>query len=68
MEQASFDNLKLVGPPTFGTEAVAAARKIQRQCGVEPMAAPFLDACTRIIEPQAAEHEMRQGLPQEQLS
>ena len=63
LAEACFENLVAVGPPRFGTEAIRLAREVQRNCGLEPMAAPFLEACERLIDPREAEGILRRSLP-----
>lgn len=62
MGEVTYRNLRLVGAPTFGPEATAVAREIQTNLGLEPMAAPFLEACNQTIDPRVAEEQLRQTL------
>jgi aminobenzoyl-glutamate utilization protein B len=59
----TYDNLAAVGPPRYGSEAIALAQEIQRNLGLEPMARPFLPACEELIEPQVAEARLREQMP-----
>lgn len=59
----TFRNLAEVGPPRYGPEAVALAREIQRTVGLTPMERPFLPACETLIEPEAAEAQLRMQMP-----
>ncbi len=63
LAEALYANLEAVGAPEYGPEAVAAAQAIQRRLGIEPMTAPFLDECSRLIEPREAERLLREHLP-----
>ena len=65
---ACYANLERAGPPRFGTEAIELAREVQRNCGLEPMEAPFLEACSTLTDPQAAEEILRRDLPPSQLN
>ncbi len=64
MAEVTFANLALVGAPQFGEEAVAFARELQSNLGLEAHAEPFLPACSTLIEPRAAERLLRRDLPQ----
>jgi aminobenzoyl-glutamate utilization protein B len=59
----TYENLAGVGPPRYGEKAVALAQEIQRNLGLNPMAHPFLTACGQLIEPQAAEAQLRAQMP-----
>lgn len=59
----TYRNLAAVGAPRYGAEAIAVAREIQRNLGLEPMAKPFLPACESLIEPVAAEAKLREQMP-----
>jgi len=63
MADVTYQNLAAVGAPKFGAEAIAAAREIQENLGLEPMDAPFLEDCESLIEPQEAEAILRRDLP-----
>ena len=63
-----WDSLQSVGAPEFGEPARAVAREIQSQCGLTPMDRPFIDACERLIDPEAAEAILRRDLPPSQLN
>ncbi|MDJ0779218.1 MAG: amidohydrolase [Gammaproteobacteria bacterium] len=64
LADATFAALQKVGAPRFDTtEAVTAARDIQRSLGLEPMERPFLAATGELIEPRTAEAELRKQLP-----
>ncbi len=68
MAGITFEALSTVGPPRWGEEAVAVAREIQRNLGLEPMERPFLEATERLIEPQEAERILRRDLPPSQIN
>ncbi|HEY1875657.1 MAG TPA: hypothetical protein VGG67_14775 [Steroidobacteraceae bacterium] len=59
----TYDNLAAVGPPRYGSNAIALAQEIQRNLGLEPMARPFLPACEELIQPQVAEARLREQMP-----
>ena len=42
LAQALYNNLEQVGAPQYGSDAIAAAQKIQQTLGMEPMDKPFL--------------------------
>ncbi len=66
LAQACYDNLAMAGPPQYDDEAVRLAREVQRNCGLEPMDAPFQPACSELIAPQEAETILRQDMPPSQ--
>lgn len=61
-----WEALQQVGPPVWDEAAKAVAREIQAELGLTPMAEPFLDACSQLIAPQAAEAALRRDLPPSQ--
>ncbi|HUO81054.1 MAG TPA: hypothetical protein VMU00_13015 [Steroidobacteraceae bacterium] len=63
LAELAYRNLERVGAPRYGAEAIALAQEIQRNLGLAPLAAPFLPACERLIEPRAAEAELRRQMP-----
>ena len=63
MAEATFENVKWIGPPQWGEEAKAIAREIQANIGYEPMDEPFVPLTEELLEPQEAERILRQGLP-----
>ncbi len=63
LAELAFRNLAEVGPPRYDDEARRLAREIQRNLGLEPMDAPFLPACERLIDPREAERELRTQMP-----
>ncbi len=58
--------LQQVGAPQWNEAARTVAREIQVNLGMAPMDDPFLDACTRLIDPEAAEAVLRRDLPPSQ--
>jgi aminobenzoyl-glutamate utilization protein B len=56
-------NLEEVGAPRYGREAVAVAREIQSELGMELMDEPFLPACEELLEPREAERRLRELMP-----
>ena len=66
LAEIGFRNLTLAGPPTFGEDAKAAAREIQRNLGLEPMIEPFLPEIEQLIDPRQAEEKLRHNLPPSQ--
>ena len=63
-----WEALQSVGAPVWDEAAKAVAREIQANLGLAPMAEPFLDECTRLIAPEAAEAILRHDLPPSQLN
>lgn len=63
-----WDALQAVGPPVWDEEARALMRKVQENCGSEPMDDPLLPACAALIAPQEAEAILRRDLPPSQLN
>ena len=63
LAEATYRNLAEVGAPTYGPEAVEAARMVQKGLGFEPMEDPFLDECQSLIEPKEAERSLREHMP-----
>jgi aminobenzoyl-glutamate utilization protein B len=66
MAELTYRNLIAVGGPVLGDEAIAVARQIQVNLGLEPMEKPFLEVCEELIEPEAAERIRRQNMPPSQ--
>jgi aminobenzoyl-glutamate utilization protein B len=63
LAEVLWDNLRAVGPPSYGPDAVAAARELQAGAGVEPMSEPILEACERLVDPRDAERDLRAQMP-----
>lgn len=63
MAEITYENLKLVGAPKFGKDAIKVVQKIQENLGLEPMDDPFLDEIEQLISPQEAEERLREMLP-----
>lgn len=63
LAQALYDNLAEVGPPTYGSEAVALAQVVQQELGIEVNETPFLAETEHLIEPQEAERLLREQMP-----
>jgi aminobenzoyl-glutamate utilization protein B len=59
----AYRNLEAVGAPQLGDEAIALAREIQQNLGLEPMDAPFLPACGQLVAPEEAERQLRLSMP-----
>lgn len=68
LARACYENLVRAGPPVYGGEAIELARAIQKNCGLDPMEMPFLDACSALIEPETAEAILRRDLPPSQVN
>ena len=66
MAKIAWQSLQTAGAPSWDGQACAIARQIQAKLGIEPMDAPFLDACTRLIPPREAEALLRRDLPPSQ--
>jgi len=56
-------NLQDAGPPHYGPDAIAVARELQSELGVEPMERPFLPDCEQLVEPREAERRLRELMP-----
>jgi len=63
MAEIAYANLALAGAPAYGDEAVRAARALQRELGLEPMAKPFADELSQLIPPEEAERRVRHDIP-----
>jgi len=63
MARLTYRNLEQVGPPRFEGEAIRLAQEIQRNLGLAPMEKPFLPAIEELIEPEAAERDVRRLIP-----
>lgn len=63
MAKLTYRNLELAGPPHFGEDAIAVARRMQRELGLEPMEKPFSPALSQLISPEEAERRVRQDIP-----
>ena len=68
MAEACFANLGYAGPPQYGDEAVRLAQEVQRNCGLEAMAEPFIEACSTLMEPKEAEAILRRDMPPSQFN
>jgi aminobenzoyl-glutamate utilization protein B len=68
MADLAYENMKLVGPTTFGEEACAFAREIQKNLGVTPMEKPFLDDCEIVMDPKEYDRRIRVTMPQWQTN
>jgi metal-dependent amidase/aminoacylase/carboxypeptidase family protein len=62
LARATYDNLATVGAPRFDGEAVALANAIRANLGLPAVDRPFLPATEALIEPEAAEAELRRML------
>ena len=60
--------MQAVGAPVWDEAAKAIAREIQSGLGMDPMAEPFIDEMTQLIDPQEAEAILRRDLPPSQLN
>nr|WP_325251284.1 amidohydrolase [Amylibacter sp.] len=61
-----WEALQAVGAPQWGEDAVRTAQEIQTNLGFAPMEQPFLDECSRLIDPEQAESILRHDLPPSQ--
>ncbi len=68
MARVVWDAMQQVGPPKWDTKAVAVAQEIQRNLGMEPIEAPFINELSELIAPQEAEAILRCDLPPSQLN
>lgn len=63
MASLVWEKMNMIGAPQWGGDAIAVAREIQSNLGLEPMASPFVDACSQLIDPRDAEALLRNDLP-----
>jgi aminobenzoyl-glutamate utilization protein B len=63
MATLTFGNLALARPPRFEQEAIAVARQLQAELGLEPMEAPFTKELGQLITPEEAERRVRADIP-----
>jgi aminobenzoyl-glutamate utilization protein B len=63
MADLTWRNIQLAGPPQWDEEAVAVARRLQKELGLEPMADPFPKELTELVSPQEAERRVRLDIP-----
>jgi len=63
MSEITYDNLELVGPPQFNSDAKEFAREIQRNLGLEPMEDPLKDVVQELTPPREHESRLRSNLP-----
>jgi aminobenzoyl-glutamate utilization protein B len=63
-----WDAMQAVGAPQWDEAAKTIARDIQRGLGQDPMAEPFIEEMTRLIDPETAEAILRRDLPPSQLN
>ena len=64
----TYRNLELVGPPSYGPQAVEFAREIQRNLDLNPMDDPFIEINQRLTTPQEWEDTQKQSLPPWQVN
>lgn len=55
-----WDNLREVGAPHYGPEAVEVAQQLQKSLGMDPLPQPFLPETERLIAPWDAEAGLRE--------
>lgn len=55
-------NLQAVGAPSYGEEALAFGREIQRNLGIEPMGDPFIPGLTTLTTPEENDAGLRRTL------
>jgi aminobenzoyl-glutamate utilization protein B len=63
MARLTWRNLELAGAPHFGAAAVAVARKLQQELGLEPLDEPFAPELSQLIPPEEAERRLRRDIP-----
>jgi aminobenzoyl-glutamate utilization protein B len=63
LAEVTHANLELAGPPTWGDEARAFGREIQRSLGLEPMDDPFLARMSELCSPRDYESHVRSEIP-----
>lgn len=64
MADLAYRNMELAGPPNYGEEAKAFARRIQEHLGLEPMQDPFPEEVGQLKSPQEEEADLRRALPE----
>ena len=62
--QATYENLKIVGPPKYSEEARKIAQEIQKNLDIEVMDDPFIDEIQTLISPQESEKKLRKMIPE----
>ena len=68
MATMAYDALSAVGAPVWGEAAKAIARAIQTNCGAAAMTEPFIEDCSRLIDPREAEAILRRDLAPSQTN
>jgi aminobenzoyl-glutamate utilization protein B len=68
LAEVTWQNMRDVGAPQFGAEAVEVAQSLQEAIGLEPDEDPFLPETRTTIAPWEAEEKLRRHLPPEQLN
>ena len=68
MAEVVWGAMQEVGAPVWDAAAMDVAREIQRNLGIEPMPAPFIEELGQLIAPQDAEAILRRDLPPSQLN
>lgn len=63
LAELTYHNLEQAGAPKWGPRAIAIAQSIQKELGLKPMRAPFLQETEELIAPQAAEARLRADIP-----
>jgi aminobenzoyl-glutamate utilization protein B len=63
LAELCYANLELVGPPSWGEEARAFGRELERSLGRQPSDDPFLPAMAELTPPAAGEALLRAELP-----
>ena len=64
----TYRNLELVGPPSYGPQAVEFAHEIQKNLDLNPMDDPFIEINQRLTSPQQWEDTQKQSLPPWQVN
>lgn len=59
----TFENFKLVGPPSFAGEAKAFGREMMKNLGYDAPDEPFAPELEQLVEPREGERQMREALP-----
>lgn len=63
MARVTYANLKAIGAPRWGADAVQVAREIQSNLGIEPLERPFSPEIEALIEPEECERQLRALMP-----
>ncbi|MCQ4438230.1 hypothetical protein NO135_24805, partial [Clostridioides difficile] len=63
LARATYANLDRAGAPRWNGDAIRIAQELQRNLGIDAMAAPFLPVTEHLIDPEDCEVALRQQMP-----